>query len=47
MKAIIATFRLKGKVNIWWEDIKSIRDIYEEELNWSEFERLFRKKYLL
>ena len=46
MKARISTFSLKGKGDIWCEDVKNIRDIYEE-LTWSEFERLFRKKYLL
>ena len=42
MKARISTFSLKGKVDIWCEDVNKIRDIYEE-LTWSEFERLFRK----
>jgi len=27
--------------------VKNVRCIHEEELNWSEFERLFKKKYLL
>lgn len=27
MKAIIAMFSLKGKANIWWEDVKQVRDI--------------------
>ena len=47
MKARIATFSLRGRAAIWWEDVKNIRDIFEEELTWSEFERLFQKKYLL
>ena len=46
MKARISTFSLKGKANIWCEDVKNIRDIYEE-LTWSEFERLFKKQCLL
>ena len=46
MKAKIATFSLKGKTNIWWEDVKNVRDNQEEQLTWSEFEKLFRKKYL-
>ncbi len=46
MKARITTFSLKGKENIWWEDLKNVRCIQEEELTWSEFKRLFRKKYL-
>ena len=45
MKAIIDIFSLKGKENIWWEDVKQVRDIRTEELSWHEFKRLFRKKY--
>jgi len=47
MKAMIVIFSLKGKVNIWWEDVKHLRDLMIEELIWHEFKRLFRKKYLL
>ena len=47
MKWKITTFSLKGKENIWWEYRKNVRCIYEEELTWSYFERLFQKKYLL
>lgn len=46
MKAIVAIFSLKGKVDIWWEDVKRVRDIKKKELSWHEFKRLFRKKYL-
>jgi len=27
MKAKIVIFSLKGKVGIWWEDVKQVRDI--------------------
>jgi len=46
MKARVATFSLKGKLDIWWEDVKNARCIHEEYLSWSEFEWLFKKKYL-
>jgi len=46
MKARVATFNLKGKVDIWWEDVKNVRCIHEEDLIWSEFEWLFKKNYL-
>jgi len=45
MKARIATLSLKGKANIWWEYVNNDRGIHEEELTWSEFERLFRCIY--
>jgi len=46
MKARIAMFSLKGKSKIWWENVKNVRGIQEEDLTWSEFKRLFRKKCL-
>lgn len=46
MKAKIDTFSIKGKANIWWEDVKNAKGIWEEDLIWDEFERLFNKKYL-
>ena len=46
MKVIINIFNLKGKTDIWWEDVKWVNDIMIEELSWHEFKRLFRKKYL-
>lgn len=45
MKARVATFSLKGKVDIWWEDVKNFICIHKEDLSWSEFKRLFKKKY--
>lgn len=41
-----ATFSLKGKAYIWWEDVNNVKCIHEEYLTWSEFEQLFKKKYL-
>lgn len=45
-RARIAIFNLKCKEDIWWEDIKQVRDITKDDLSWREFKRLFRKKYL-
>ena len=32
MKAKIDTFSLEGKVDIWWEDVKNVKRIHEEDL---------------
>ena len=32
MKARIITFNLKGKVDIWWEDVKNTKGIHEDDL---------------
>jgi len=46
MKTIITIFNLKGKADIWWEDVKRVRDIRRNYFSWRDFKRLFRKKYL-
>jgi hypothetical protein len=37
---------LNGKASIWWEDLKNVKGIHEEDLSWERFEKYFRKKYL-
>lgn len=44
MKTKIDTLNLKGKVDIRGEYVKNSIDIKEEELTWSEFDILFRRK---
>jgi hypothetical protein len=46
MKARVATFNLNGKASIWWEDLKNVKGVCEEDLSWEWFEKYFRKKYL-
>lgn len=43
MKARFFPYNLKGRTDIWWEDLKNVRDITEKELTWEEFENLFRE----
>lgn len=45
IKARVVIFILKGKVDIWWEDVKWVRDIITYDLSWWEFKRFFMKKY--
>jgi hypothetical protein len=42
----VATFNLNGKASIWWEDLKNVKGVHEEDLSWEQFEKYFRKKYL-
>ena len=32
MKARVETFSLRGKADIWWEDLKNVQGIREGEL---------------
>jgi len=43
MKVVIAILNLKGKVDIWWEDVKCVRVSKIEELSWHEFKGLFQE----
>lgn len=45
MKVEVVIFCLKGKKDIWWEDVKWVRDIRTDDLSWREFKQLFRRKY--
>ena len=42
----MATFNLNRKASIWWEELKNIKGVREEDLSWKQFEKYFRKKYL-
>jgi hypothetical protein len=41
----VPTFNLNGKDSIWWEDLKNMKGVHEEDLSWKQFEKYFRKKY--
>lgn len=46
MKTKVAIFSLKGKDDIWWEDMRNVKEIREKELPWRRFENYFREQYL-
>lgn len=46
IKAKVVIFSLKGKVDIWWEVLKNVKDTREKELISRRFEKYFWKKYL-
>ena len=46
VKARIAIFILEGKLGIWWENVKWVKDIRIDDLSWREFKRILWKKYL-
>jgi hypothetical protein len=47
LKAQIAIFNLNGKDSIWGEGLKNVKGIHEEDLSWKQFEKHFKKNYLL
>ena len=42
-KVKLATFQLEGESQVWWNLIKTSRDL--EEMTWEEFRGLFMEKY--
>jgi hypothetical protein len=46
MKVRMAIYNLKGKANIWWEDLKLAKGLKEKQLEWSKFKKYFKKQYL-
>ena len=47
MKVRMAIYNLKGKANIWWQDLKLSKGLKEKHLEWSNFKMYFKKQYLL
>ena len=46
LKARMDIYNLLGKVDIWWQDLKRLKGIKQENVNWSTFKRYFKKKFL-
>ena len=46
MKVRMVVYNLKGKSSIWWKALKISHGLKENNLEWSEFKRLFKKQYL-
>ena len=39
-------YNLTGKADIWWQDIKRVKGIKEKYINWRNFKKYFKKKFL-
>ena len=42
----MAIYNLKGKVSIWWQDLKLAKGLKEKQMEWSDFKKCFKKQYL-
>ena len=34
LKAQLAAYQLRGKATLWWEEIRTVRKIDEEQVTW-------------
>lgn len=46
MKVIMAIYNLKGKAIIWWQDLKLAKGLKDKQMEWSDFNKYFKKQYL-
>ena len=46
LKARMAIYNLTGKADIWWQDLKILKDIREKNIKWSTFKKYFKKNFL-
>ena len=43
----MSIYNLKGRANIWWQYLNISQGIREKNLEWEEFNKFFKKQYLL
>eukprot|EP00253_Pinus_taeda_P022101 PITA_22101 len=46
LKARLAIFQLQGKATLWWEEVKIVKGVTEQNITWDNFQRFFKKRYL-
>ena len=46
MKVHMVVYNLKGKHDFWWQYLKISHGLIERNLEWLEFKKLFKKKYI-
>jgi len=46
LKARMAIYNLTGKVDIWWQDVKRVKNIKEKHVTWVTFKKYFKRKFL-
>jgi len=46
LKARMAIYNLIGKADIWWQDVKRVKNIKEKYVTWTTFKKYFKRKIL-
>ena len=47
LKAHLAIYQLWEKATLWWEEVKNVRGIEDQNITWDEFQQYFKDKYLI
>eukprot|EP00253_Pinus_taeda_P013110 PITA_13110 len=46
LKARLAIFQLQGKATLWWEEIKIVKGVREQNITWEKFQKYFKERHL-
>lgn len=46
LKEKMAIYNLTRKVDIWWQDVKRVKNLKEKYVTWTIFKKYFKRKYL-
>ena len=46
MKAKMVIYNLIGKANIWWLEMKRVKNIKEKYVTWRTFKKYFKRIFL-
>ena len=46
LKAWLEIYQLQGNATLWWEEVKIVQNINEQEVTQEEFHKNFKEKYL-
>ena len=46
LKARMAIYNLTRKADIWWKDIKRVKNMKEKYLTWRVFKKYFKRRFL-
>lgn len=46
LKGCLAIYQLQGKATLWWEEVKTVRGVNEQNVTWENFQKYFKEKYL-
>ena len=42
----MAIYNITGKAYIWWQDLKRVKGIKENNIKWSTFKKYFKNKFM-
>ena len=46
LTARLAIYQLIEKATLWWEEVKNVHSIEDQDLTWDKFQQYFKEKYL-